>query len=71
VRGHSYVRVDEIELLLGRVDFSPSKIRCREDELPLKVRHLNQVRVGDPDPAYPGGREIDSGRNPNAPESHY
>jgi hypothetical protein len=71
VRGDSDLRVDEAKLLFGGVDFSPAHIGFREDELSLKVRQLNEVRVGDPDPAYTSGREIDSGWNSKAPETHY
>ena len=70
VSGDSDLRIDEAKLLLGRVDFSPSQVWLREHELSLKVRHLNEVRVSDPDPAYSGGREIDCGWNSKAPESH-
>ena len=71
VRDHSDLRIDEAQLLYGRIDFSLSQIGFREDELSLKVRHLNMVGVGDPDLAYSSGGEIDSGWNSKAPESHY
>ena len=37
----------------------------------MKVRHLNTVGVGDPDPADSSRSEIHSGRNSKAPEPHY
>src|SRR5256885_13161010 len=71
VRDHSDLGIDEAKLLFGGVDFSSSKVCVREDELPLKVRHLNQVRVDDPDPAYSRKGEIDRGWNSKTPESHH
>jgi hypothetical protein len=71
VRDNSDLGIDEAKFLFGGIDFSPSQVLFREKELPLKVRHLNQIRVSDPDPAYSSGREIDGGRNSKAPKTHY
>ena len=71
MRDHSDLGIEEAQLFFGGVDFSPSQIGFREDELPLKVRHLNEIGVDDPDTADPSGRQIDSGWNSKAPESHY
>ena len=70
VRDHADLRIDEAKLLFGSVGFSLSQIRFREDELPLKVRQLDQIGVGDPDPAYTSGHEIDSGWDSEASEAY-
>ena len=67
----SDLRVDESKLFFGGVDFSLSYVCVREDELPLKIRHLNEIGVDDPDTAHSSGREIDNRRNSKPPESHY
>ena len=71
VRDHSDLGIYEAKLLFGGVDFYLAQVGFREDELPLKVRHLNEVGVGDPDSAYSSRGEIDSGWNSKAPEPYY